>query len=364
MTYYAVDEIADRRIHDDDGTIEYAVRWAHCAGEVTWEKRQQLTDNCAAMVQAVDQRCMDATDQELEQWRDEVWSRADAPTAAQQQQQQQQQLSDTASTQRKRGRSTSPPVSGGGGELPEMLNGVLLRPMRGDSEAGHEEEAEEEGILLMLGEVVLAEEASAALNRGASHLKKRKSAATSAAVSLHTAPALEVEKRWRDTHGQSLLHSIDAARTIVPFHPNFRLHRSDPATRQALALEAERSSHLRIISIAPPLATRSGAVFAEPVSLDSLVGEKDVEQLRLSVQLESPLLSGVAQELARPHVEQMVVRYIVPEPTAAVAGGSAGPAAPLLPAQGRIACMPLSVFRVVFPQLLIDFLLENSLVLR
>ncbi|CAC9467841.1 conserved hypothetical protein [Leishmania infantum JPCM5] len=360
MAYYTAEEITDRRINEDDGAIEYAVKWEGFAGEITWEKRHQLTENCAETVQAVDQRCMDATDEELERWRDGKWKRGakrahDSPP-----------LVSTATERRKRSRSVSP-AAVEDLEQVEVLNGLLLRPPRGDSrndDACGAQHAEEEGTILMLGEVVLAEEASAILNGTGGYRKKRKTATVSTAVALHTAPALDIEKRWRDMHGQSLLHSIEVARSVTPFHPHFRLHGCDPATRCAMALEVERSSHLRIISIAPPLMTHSGAVFGLPVALGPLVGEKDVEQLRQSVQLESPLFGSAAQELVKPHVEQMVVRYIIPEVTPATVDDPATPTTELFPAHGRIASMPLSVFRVVFPQLLIDYLLTNSVVLR
>ncbi|CAG9571198.1 conserved hypothetical protein [Leishmania major strain Friedlin] len=351
MTYYTVEEITDRRINENDGAIEYAVKWEGVAGELTWEKRHQLTENCAETVQAVDQRCMDATDEELERWRDGKWKRGakrahDAPP-----------LVGTTTERRKRSRSVSP-AAGEDLEQVEVLNGLLLRPPCGA------QNAEEEGTILMLGEVVLAEEASAILNGTGSYRKKCRTATVSTAVAFHTAPALDIEKRWRGIHGQSLLHSIEVAQSITPFHPHFRLHGCDPATRCAMALEVERSSHLRIISIAPPLMTHSGAVFGLPVALDPLVGEKDVEQLRQSVQLESPLFGSAAQELVKPHVEQMVVRYIIPEVTPATDDDTATPTTELFPVHGRIASMPLSVFRVVFPQLLIDYLLTNSVVLR
>ncbi|KAI5685262.1 hypothetical protein MNV84_01970 [Leishmania braziliensis] len=360
MTYYTAAEISDRRINEEDGTIEYAVRWEGFAGEITWEKRQQLTESYAEAVQVVDQRCMDSTDEELERWRDREW-RCEAKRAHEQ-----PSLVGATTELRKRSRSVSPAAVKDLGQV-EVLSGILLRPPRRCSHRGvacAATHAEEEGTILMLGEVVLAEEASTILNRTGGHQKKRKPTTASTAAALHTAPALEIEKRWRDAHGQSLLHSIERAQSITPFYPSFRLHACDSATRCALTLEAKRSSHLRIISIAPPLMTHSGAVFGLPVALDPLVGEKDVEQLRLSVQLESPLFSSAAQELVKPHVEQMVVRYIIPEEVPATVGDPATPTTELFPVHGRIASMPLSVFRVVFPQLLIDYLLKNSVVLR
>ncbi|KAG5483131.1 hypothetical protein CUR178_04704 [Leishmania enriettii] len=357
MTYYAVEEITDRRINEDDGTIEYAVKWEGFAGEITWEKRQQLTENCAETVRVVDQRCMDATDEELGRWRDGEWCRDAKRTPCS------PPLIGATTGQRKRSRSVSP-AAGKNSEQAEVVSGLLLCPRRGysrDDAVRAAEHVSEEGTILMLGEVVLSEEVSAMLNRAGGNPKKRRLAT---AATPHTAPALDVAKRWRDTHGQSLLHSIEVAQTITPFHPSFRLHGRDPAARCAMALEAERSSHLRIISIAPPLTTRSGSVFGLPVSLDSLVGKKDMEQLLLSVQLESPLLGNAAQELAKPHVEQMVVRYIIPEAAPVPAGSPVTTAAELLPVQGRVASMPLSVFRLVFPQLLIDYMLRNSVILR
>ncbi|KAG5483276.1 hypothetical protein LSCM1_04818 [Leishmania martiniquensis] len=360
MAYYTVEDITDRRINEDDGAIEYAVRWEGFAGEVTWEKRQQLTENCAEMVQAVDQRCMDATDEELGRWRDGEWrldtKQPPAPPP----------LMGATAGPRKRSRSASP-AAAKDSEQAGVLSGLLLRPRGGCSGADGAcaaKRAAEEGAILLLGEVVLAEEASELLNRPGSYQKKRRLAAASTAVTLHTAPALDLAKRWRDTHGQSLLHSAEVAQSITPFQPNFRLHGRDPEMLCAIALEAERSSHLRIISIAPPLTTHSGSVFGRPVTLDSLVGKRDVEQLRLGVQLESPLLGNAAQELVKPHVEQMVVRYIIPEVSPAAVGGLAILTPEVFPVQGRIASMPLSVFRTVYPQLLIDYLLQKSVVLH
>ncbi|GET87039.1 hypothetical protein, conserved [Leishmania tarentolae] len=360
MTYYTVEEIIDRRINEDDGTIEYAVKWEGFADEITWEKRHQLMENCAEAVQAVDQRCMDSTNEEIKRWHDGKWrcneeNAHDPPP-----------LVGATTEKRKRSRPVSPAAVKDPDQV-EVLNGLLLRAPRGyshDNDACAVKHTEEEGTILLLGEVVLAEEVSAILNDTGSSRKKRKTATATTHVSLHTAPALDVEKRWRDMHGQSLLHSVEVAQSITPFYPNFRLHGCDPATRYAMELEMERSSHLRIIGIAPPHLTHSGAVFGAPVSLEPLVGEKDVEQLRQSVQSASPLFGSAAQELVKPHVEQMVVRYIIPEVMSATADGPDTPTIEGLPAHSRIAAMPLSVFRVVFPQLLIDYLLKNSVVLH
>lgn len=361
MTYFAVEDITARRISDEDGTVEYAVQWKGFPGGATWEKREQLAENCAEMVQVADQRCMDAVDAQLTRWRDAHWCSSAGDGAAR---------GAPSAPRRKRSRSGTPaPVSGDAGQT-EVLSGVLLRPPHRQSNGdacGVPHRAAEEGTVLLLGEVVLAEEAAAALNRSGSHHKKRRLPATGAAVALHTAPALELEKRWRETHGQTLLHSVEAAQSITPFHSSFRLYGEDAAAdaRRAVAQELERSSRLRIISIAPPSTTRSGAVYGAPVALDALVGERDVEQLHLSVQLESPLLSGTAAELVKPHVEQLVVRYVIPDPAPAPTSNaaSAAPVNDLFPASGRVTSMPLSVFRVAFPQLLIDYLLEHSVVL-
>ncbi|KAG5509351.1 hypothetical protein JKF63_06661 [Porcisia hertigi] len=361
MSYYTVEEITDRRI-SDDGAIEYAVKWEGPDEEITWEKRQHLMEYCAEAVRAMDQQCSCCTNEELKRWRDEEWGNGARPahTPA--------PLVSTTTERRKRSRSASPAAVEDLGKA-DVLSGLFLRPRRSDRHgdvASAAKHTEEEGTVIMLGEVVLAEEVSAVLNRSGGSQKKRKLPIASSAPDPQTAPALHIERLWREVHGQSLLHSIEAAHSITPFHPHFRLHRCDSATRHAIAQEVKRSSNLRIISIAPPLTTHSGAVFGLPVTLNPLVGEKDVEQLRLGVQLESPLFVSAAEELVKPHVEQMVVRYIVPEagPTTIGAPANIKAAESYPPVHGRVASMPLSVFRMVFPQLLIDYLLKNSVVLR
>ncbi|KAL7700488.1 Chromo (CHRromatin Organization MOdifier) domain containing protein [Lotmaria passim] len=405
MTYYSVEAVMDRRINDDDGTVEYAVSWeGYGADDVTWERRHHVTENCAEMVQAVDQRCMDATDSELTQWRRSEWVRKKKSAPTSRQREGGATTTSTAATDtspplphqrtggQKRSRSTSraddvAPCSPSCAtaatqedgaaraeseeeedeEDVEVLSGLLLRaPQHSSGKSGEDAPPTqaEEATVLMLGEVVLAEEASAALNRGSGHRKKKQQTAARAALSLSTAPALETEKLWRKMHGQSLLHSVEVAHRVTPFRGHFHLHLPDAEMQQEMMQEATRSSHLRILSIAPPCTTHSGAVFGAPVALAGLVGEKDVEEMRLSVQLESPVYGVAAQDIVKPHVEQMVVRYVISEnPSSSAVGGAHASLEPCVACE-YVASMPLSVFRLSFPQLLIDYLLESSVVLH
>lgn len=373
MSYHAVAAITDRRISDTDGAVEYAVEWVGYEGETTWEGRRHVTENCAEMVQVIDQRCMDTTDAALLQWRRSRWQENAKPPPA---------TLPAAAAGRKRSRSHSGSDSSArasnasqteGDEGAEVLHGLLLRgPQRvGAKSSGSSDDTSGSGggvstgmteaTVLLLGEVVLAEEASASLNSGKPQRKRRQQSAARAALIESTAPALEVEKAWRDAHGHSLLHSVETAHAVTPFSGHYALHHDDAETRRLMEQEALRSSHLRILSIAPPLTTHSGAVFAAPVALDGLVGEQDVDEMRLSVQLESPLYGLTAQEIVKPHVEQMVVRYMMSEP---LRSSAAPRSLELLSSEDTVASMPLSVFRLVFPQLLIDYLLENSVVLH
>jgi hypothetical protein len=387
MAYYSVAAVTDRRVNDVDGSVEYAVKWAgYGKGEGTWERRQYLTENCAELVQQVDQQCMDATDEALNQWRQLSWETTNA-SATSPDVMTATGPSPTLPVSLGRKRSRSPARSNGTTTLSavartqegewdeEVLTGLLLRAphragVKGEegtmADTEEEEEEEEEAVVLMLGEVVLAEDAAAALNCGGSgHRKRRQQPAAKAAVSLNTAPAREVERRWREMHGHSLLHSVEVSRHVTLFHEGFELRLQDAETQRLMAQEAAGSSHLRVVGIAPPHVTYSGAVFGAPVVLDGLVGEKDVEDMRLSVQLESPLYGGTAQEITKPRVEQMVVRYMISEtssPTTTASGTS--PLCEPCAMPGYVASMPLSVFRLAFPQLLIDFLLENSVVLH
>ncbi|KPA77159.1 hypothetical protein ABB37_07084 [Leptomonas pyrrhocoris] len=382
MAYYPVAAVSDRRINADNGSIEYAVQWEGYGDEVTWERRDDLTERCADMVQAVDQRCMDATDAVLAQWRHAERGERDSEQAGPSPS---PPPLKTGGCKRSRSSSRADSRTGDGTAAAkpegterkaeveaEVLHGLLLRvPQRTGvkNEVGGEEDAQtstEEATVLLLGEVVLAEEASMALNKRGDHRKKPHPNAARAAWSLSTVPALEVEKRWREAHGYSLLHSVDVSRHVTPFRNHFQLHLQSAEAQLVLAQEAARSSHLRILSIAPPRTTYSGTVFSAPVTLEGLVGEKDVEEMRLSVQLESPLYGNAAQEIVKPHVEQMVVRYKTTESStgsSSVAGGAPCSNEPCS-ASCCVASMPLSVFRLAFPQLLIDYLLENSVVLH
>lgn len=434
MAYYSVAAVSERRVNDEDGTVEYAVQWDGYGDEITWERRQHLTENCAEMVQAVDQRCMDATDRALTTWRRTTWGRrradqtltpsvAAASSAA-------GDPSTLASSPippsnsvygRKRTRSApradrmvgteasttsldaeeqfenadadleEPEVEESEENDVEVLMGLLLRPPQ--SSAVKVEDTStltttEEGTVLMLGEVVLAEDASAALNHGSSSSsgnnngsngtsggggggggsggngrKRRPPTAARAALSLNTAPAMSVEKMWREMHGHSLLHSVEVSNKVTAFRDHFELRLPDAETRAAMSHEAHRSSHLRILSLAPPRATFSGAVYAASVALEGLVGADDVEEMRTRVQQESPQLGWAAQELTKPHVEQMVVRYMVSQTPSSTASSTVVQLEPY-PVPEYVASMPLSVFRLAFPQLLIDYLLENSVVLH
>ncbi|KPI86258.1 hypothetical protein ABL78_4684 [Leptomonas seymouri] len=379
MAHRCMAAVTGRRINDDDGSIEYAVQWEGYGDEVTWEQRHHLTEHCAEMVQAVDQQCMDTTDAVLTQWRYAQWEECGIETSGSP-----PPLRSTSGCKRSRSPSQAGSASHGGltaaklgsseGEADkdvEVLNGLLLRATHGaggKSEGGEGDAHvhKEEATLLMLGEVVLADEASATLNRGSGSRRGRRPAAATSALSLCTAPALGVEKMWREAHGQSLLHSVEVSRHVTPFRDNYQLHLHNAETQLLLAQEAARSSHLRILGIAPPHAAYSGAVFSAPVALEGLVGERDVEEMRLSVQLESPIYGNAAQEISKPHVEQMVVRYMIGDTSSSGTAATGGTPRRTEPchASGHASSMPLSVFRLVFPQLLIDYLLENSVVLH
>lgn len=359
MEQYYIEDVVDRRVNEEDGSLEYSVQWAgFSTAAQTWEPRAQLTSCAAECVQAVDQTHMDATDGQLRRWRRQQWAGGPA--------------------KRRRGRTVLPahPPLSESDDGAEVFQGLLWRSPAepsSSSPASSNAGAPTEAAALLLGEVVLADDTSQALQNAPSR-RRRRGWATSPGDTRITTAALNVERAWRESHGQSLLRSVDVARCSFPLKRHCRTRGSDAATARALSEEARRAAHIRIINIMPPQTARSGLPFATPVSMEPLIGAKDMEDLRLSIQVVSPLLSSVVQELAQPHVEQLVVRYRLESPetdSVATTGRSKEAEEPPLldlpdaeACRGIVSSMPLSVFRVAFPQQLIDYLLDHSIVLQ
>lgn len=330
--YYEVEHLSDRRVRSQDGTVEYLVHWkGYDHSQDTWEPRRNLVEACADAVQVIDQQQMDLVDDAIARWRTSVNLDTTSTT--------------TPTSSRKRQRHSSE-----GDEGVEVLSGLLLRHHNGYTAA-----ANTEGSVVMLGEVVLSEEYAASLG----HLRRRKHAPVAGGTKDLCAPASVLERWWREDFGISLMHSCVSSASCATAATEFYMD-----APHLLQMERHIARHMRIVGIAPPDATRSGSTYARPVSFVPWIGEEEAERLRRESVADHPSLAANAQELLKAQRELMVVRYTMEEAVeegVVCDGGERGgqPRSSLV-----VESMPLSVFRVVFPQLLIDYLLAHSVVLE
>lgn len=378
MEYYALDDIVGRRVRPNDGGIEYRVRWhGYPDGSDSWEPRGNLAEHCSSIIQAVDQREMELTDDTIEAWRDThkgLPSRSTAP-----------QRRPVPSSSRKRSRSPSQDADSD----VEVLAGVLVQGEETRTTA--QTAASERASVLLLGELIITEEAALALNRTT---RRRTVTAEESTVEL-CAPAMQLEKQWRERFGLSLMHSCVASGAATSVKDAF----ATDASAAVMSVERAMAGTIEIIGLAPPEETISGSMYAQPTSFVPWIGEDEAERLRRESVAEHPTLAASAQELLRPQRESMVVRYVVTEPvdphdgdnldgapcTAASAeclsssssftgnppavegNGVATQPTERVSAQRfrqTVTSMPLSVFRIAFPQLLLDFLLSHSVALE
>lgn len=373
--YYEYESIKDRRARPEDGSVEYLVKWAGY-DTATWEPRRNLTGACAEAVREADQQQMDRTDARLETWRADsglTVGEASPPSPP----------SPLAAT-RKRARSAEDdtPI--------EVLHGILVC----GAVAPTLEESVATAPVILLGEVVLTESAAAVLNnngrrggRRAGQGSKGKDTGASGGgggVSLPElcAPAVALERSWRDRYGLALMHGCVGCERWTSLASGGFDSAAAPAVLSAELMRAH--DDMAIVGLVPVEASASGRPFQQPASFLPWIGEAEGERLRRDSVADYPALGGAAQEVLRPQHERMLVRYSyteVVEEEERVGEGEVkkeeeGDDAKSgatqqqkrmkikrrLVSRPAVATMPLTVFRQVFPQMLLDYLLEHAVV--
>ncbi|CCW69790.1 unnamed protein product [Phytomonas sp. Hart1] len=382
MNYYVVEHVLDRRVREDDGAIEYKIHWkGYDSEQGTWEPRSNLLESCTEAIQKIDQRQIEYTDKCIEAWRCGNGLVGDPDIQA---------TNREESKTRKRGRSVEP-HTGRKDDL-ETLSCLLLRYKSNKASSISASPARRldspmpalspgpDASIILLGEMILTEQTVSLLytrryakNMTTSHRRRRMEGLR------YCAPAQHLERAWKEKFAVSLMHSCMGCDAITKLQDNFASATSSAITRD----ERGRAGDLEILGIAPPEVTLSGHVYAKPVTFIPWIGEEEAERLRRESVAGYPALTATSQDLMRPHSEGTVVRYAITENVSEVRSrrmnakerssdsseaGAEGDCESKTGTQKTplrvISSMPLSVFRVVFPQLLIDYLLEHSVVLQ
>ncbi|CCW64045.1 unnamed protein product, partial [Phytomonas sp. EM1] len=381
MSYYVVERLLDRRVRDEDGTIEYKVHWKGYDDErETWEPRSNLLENCTEAMQDIDQKKIEDTEKCIETWRCETGLAGDLDALVKNR---------GGSKSRKRSRfvetRTCPK------DDVETLSCVLLRYKGDESSASAYQGGSldmpmatvatgADSSIVLLGELIMTEQTASLLytrkytrNLATPRRRRRMEALK------YCAPAQHLERVWREKLAVSLMHSCMGCDAITPVKDNFTVSKSSDTTQK----ERVMAGDLEILGIAPPETTISGYIYAKPATFIPWIGEEEAERLRRESVAGYPALIATSQDLLRPHNEGAVVRYAITEKVPELAlerisseeesndfsgtrthGGNEDKTETQRIPLRVISSMPLSVFRIVFPQLLIDYLLEHSVVLQ
>lgn len=321
--YYAVESVTQRRTRPTDGAVEYCVRWeGYGPSGDTWEPRSTIGEWCSALVQEVDQSEMNRTDGEIAEWR-------------------------AAKLGGKRPRETA-------SEEVEMLSSVILRD--GNTSGGSGGSAS----LVLLGELTTTSEVAEVLGGGGQRRKvKAQGQGQREELASTCAAAVQLERRWRSRYGISAMHSCANCGACTPLAGNFATALPAHPTRESEAEDIE------ILAIGPPLSAAGGAAFRGAVSPVPLIGAPEAERLRGAVSAQAPSLVQTAQELLSPHTELLVVQFRRrgergSEVKDKQGDGEEGEK----PKRDAVHTLPLSAFRLAYPQLTLDFLLRAALVLE
>ncbi|ORC86363.1 uncharacterized protein TM35_000292450 [Trypanosoma theileri] len=309
MRHYNVREINGRRVNPDDGTLEYCVRWdGYDSLCDTWEPRSNLAVTCAGPITDIDTHAHHTALQRIALWAN---NRRATKHGRNDNDNNNKNDNDDDNT------TDTPP-----------LHGIVVHT----GSSGNSEETS----LVGLGEWVLTGGASRGLNP-----TKKKKAPGPQEYEPSCDPALSLEKKWRDQHAISFMHTCAVATCRTPAALEFELGSGVDACHDASSIE--------IHGIAPAILVKSGQAYSSVASCTPLIGREEAEHLRSQCNF-SPALARTTQELIRGKRDRLVVRYFIGE------GDGEH--------DRTLYTMPLSVFRRFYPQLLLDYLLRHTLVME
>ncbi|KAG8344149.1 hypothetical protein ERJ75_000744300 [Trypanosoma vivax] len=310
--------ITGRRLNADDGVFEYCLQQpdGH-AGSESWEPRSNLISFCPDIVAEADMRESRISLQQVEKW----------------------------SRKRQRDEDSS------GADSPKHY-GILVS---GANDCTGSDCETSNVFLVGLGERVVEYEDPHSYSGG--RRKKKQSA------HLNNNPACDhaifLERRWREKHAVSFLHSYMGAVRHTPVVPFFELGTGYDDRHDAANVE--------IHSIFPSVFVNSGLVFDADAECDMTfcqqrLGDKHV----CRPQPKTPTVDS-QQQLGKGC--QLVVRYFVSNDTLdrsprGNSGVSCTGHSRDTPNRHKLYAMPLSVFRRHYPQILLDFLLRHSIVME
>lgn len=504
----SISQISQRRVNEYTGRLEYLVRWEEDGGVEgeplsslplfsTWEPRAALQVICNEMVEKVDQKELNRIDRDLLLWNEQsslpadenaelsvcAYSNTDTKKYAASLEVPQASPSSIDLPEQKKSLSPSPSPAQKGPV--ELLNAIVLKrppscaspvvPPLKHTSSPVEESADESPsslsvsplspsserasftpsppshYLLLLGDVIVSEEASAFLNPSGAfrkqtgkrkHLKRKKNTfyrgepaspkEGEGEVESLCEASLAIEKTWKERFGQSFLHSCVQSSGFTPLASEFKYQWSpldgsaskepntasscpSPSIGGSEALKCDSAEHIlrtkmSIIDLVP-LESSQKAVdtgLGESFSIESLVGESETEQFKRRCQQYfnggSPFTSGgngfgmspglggsrsatgasgvppelaVVQELVREKREQMVVRCLMHPDFVLEDEENEGDQKRWCPDRRepitadrdaaknwQLVSIPLTVFRLAFPQMLLDYLLEHCMVLE
>ncbi|EPY28551.1 hypothetical protein STCU_05029 [Strigomonas culicis] len=316
MDYYKVQDIIDRRVDPFTGAVEYLVRWeGYADADNTWEPRQLLVECCADMVQSIDQQCMEKTDGVLARWRQ--CTPRFAPKRG-----------SSRKAKRPRGDTevSAPPPT-------ETLMGVLVR------------DGATRAAAVMLGELILTEGASRATK-----VRRRKAKINTSETATLCRPAVQLAKQWQASCADAVLREA-AGLTATPAVGHFALQHPDAGVADG---DASAARHIKILGIAPADACVSGQPYVCPSTFVPWLGVEATERLVQQSVAGRPWLAQRAQDLVAPQCD-MVVRFCDTSHVSPTTEGTE---------DVEVLAMPLTVFREAYPQLLIDYLLNNSMIME
>lgn len=291
----------------DDSALEYCIEAQSPVNRTTstWELRSKLFPHAFAAVLDTDLRESETTQRELAEWT------------------------------RKRCRNYEHQ-----GDILRSQLGVLVSSGAANGKRSDADDGDDEAFLVGLGEWSLQESSSQYLNSA-----KKKKCHRQLRCKDSYESALLLERQWSERHAVSLKHSCMKGAHPTPAAQNFELGCAKDLCRDASSVE--------IHSITP-----AASVVAAEKTRSVTACEPPTEQERKKNR-------GVASEHegTQNFAEHLVVQYFIPDGSEAESGKSSNDTRGGACGRGLYS-MPLSVFRYHYPQLLLDFLLQHSVVME
>ncbi|CAD2220348.1 hypothetical protein AGDE_07619 [Angomonas deanei] len=295
-----VEKILKRRINNQTGSVEYLVKWRAAPA---YESTWESRESLLAHSGDLVQQ---VDEQYIEKTDHSItnWRNASGRRGAR---------------KKKRGRTE-----------PERLSAVYVRGRQG-------------GTAMLLGDVMLPDGVGGALLHNGSH--KKNGGRKDALQHLYTL-AETPSRQWRARWGQGgLLPACDKGSVTQSLTEEF--HTSTPGEVNSEEDTYEEEG-IEVVDIVPADEVRSGAPYVAPSSLVHLIGVEESELLRQESVAKLPRLNTHINEILCRKYEP-VVRYAVYN---------------VQTQKDEVKSMPLSVFRMAYPQTLISYLLSSAIVVE